>query len=229
MKFLDRYLKIGVVSAAIGGSMEYFMIKTGFCQISKKSSGALDADSVQFENLTARKVESDISVEELLRYGDPNKKSKRRIRVFEKRVCDDDDSYTLELERQGPNKKRNKYKCLNRHKVFTSFQGLGGHRPCHKKNNTVGSKHDSGENSLEGDFAHTRKVKYDKKTKVEKIKGHKCPICFWMFKSGQALGGHKRSHFINGSMDQYAAMGHAAPSCSDMIDLNLAAPEEDQD
>uniref|UniRef100_A0A251TGL9 Uncharacterized protein n=1 Tax=Helianthus annuus TaxID=4232 RepID=A0A251TGL9_HELAN len=30
MKFLDWYLKIGVVSAAIGGSMEYFMIKTGF-------------------------------------------------------------------------------------------------------------------------------------------------------------------------------------------------------
>ncbi|KAJ0747746.1 hypothetical protein HanOQP8_Chr05g0193101 [Helianthus annuus] len=45
-------------------------------RISKKSSGGLDADTVQFENLTARKVESDISVEELLRYGDPNKKSK---------------------------------------------------------------------------------------------------------------------------------------------------------
>ncbi|MFS8002225.1 hypothetical protein Hanom_Chr13g01199601 [Helianthus anomalus] len=160
MKFLDWYLKIGVVSSAIGGSMEYFMIKTGFffiiCQlnftksssverISKKSSGGLDADSVQFENLTARKVESDISisVEELLRYGDPNKKSKRvfdktqeltyeqkleiRRNLFrefaylKKRVCDDDDSYTLELEREGPNKKRNKYECLNCNKVFTSF------------------------------------------------------------------------------------------------------------
>ncbi|KAJ0512882.1 hypothetical protein HanHA300_Chr10g0351161 [Helianthus annuus] len=125
MKFLDWYLKIGVVSAAIGGSMEYFMIKTGFCN--KKSSGGLDADSVQFENLTARKVESDISVKELFRYGDPNKKSKRvfdktqeltyeqkleiRRNLFrefaylKKRVRDDDDSYTLELEREGPNKK----------------------------------------------------------------------------------------------------------------------------
>ncbi|MFS8018553.1 hypothetical protein Hanom_Chr15g01393371 [Helianthus anomalus] len=35
-------------------------------RISKKSSGGLDADSVQFEIVTARKVESDISVEELL-------------------------------------------------------------------------------------------------------------------------------------------------------------------
>ncbi|KAJ0699413.1 hypothetical protein HanOQP8_Chr10g0355571 [Helianthus annuus] len=125
MKFLDWYLKIGVVSAAIGGSMEYFMIKTDFCN--KKSSGGLDADSVQFENLTARKVESDISVEELFRYRDPNKKSKRvfdktqeltyeqkleiRRNLFrefaylKKRVRDDDDSYTLELEREGPNKK----------------------------------------------------------------------------------------------------------------------------
>jgi len=31
MKFLDWYLKIGVVSALVGASMELFMIKTGFC------------------------------------------------------------------------------------------------------------------------------------------------------------------------------------------------------
>ncbi|KAK6645829.1 hypothetical protein PHAVU_010G109000 [Phaseolus vulgaris] len=30
MKFLDWYLKIGVVSALVGASMEVFMIKTGF-------------------------------------------------------------------------------------------------------------------------------------------------------------------------------------------------------
>ncbi|PKI48280.1 uncharacterized protein LOC116206882 [Punica granatum] len=30
MKFLDWYVKIAVVSALIGGSMELFMIKTGF-------------------------------------------------------------------------------------------------------------------------------------------------------------------------------------------------------
>ncbi|KAJ0702615.1 putative transcription factor C2H2 family [Helianthus annuus] len=119
----------------------------------------------------------------------------REFTYLKKRVRDDDDSYTPELEREGPNKKRNKYECLNCNKLFTSFQGLGGHRPCHKKNNTVGSKHDSGENSLEGDFAHTRKAKYDKKTKVKKIKGHECLICFRMFKSGQALGGHKRCHW----------------------------------
>ncbi|CAM8979498.1 unnamed protein product [Rhodiola kirilowii] len=30
MKFADWYLKIAVVSALIGGSMELFMVKTGF-------------------------------------------------------------------------------------------------------------------------------------------------------------------------------------------------------
>ncbi|XP_035835772.1 LOW QUALITY PROTEIN: rac-like GTP-binding protein ARAC3 [Helianthus annuus] len=66
-----------------------------------------------------------------------------------------------------------------------SFQGLGGHRPCHKKNNTVGSKHDSGENSLEGDFAHTRKEKYDKKMKyllsfISRLDLHVLSDLFWL-------------------------------------------------
>ncbi|THF94209.1 hypothetical protein TEA_029979 [Camellia sinensis var. sinensis] len=34
MKFWDWYLKISVVSAMIGGSMEFFMVKTGFCNVS---------------------------------------------------------------------------------------------------------------------------------------------------------------------------------------------------
>lgn len=33
MKFVDWYVKIGVVSTLIGASMELFMIKTGFCMI----------------------------------------------------------------------------------------------------------------------------------------------------------------------------------------------------
>ncbi|KDO74977.1 hypothetical protein CISIN_1g040666mg [Citrus sinensis] len=31
MKFLDWYLKIAIGAALVGGSMELFMIKTGFC------------------------------------------------------------------------------------------------------------------------------------------------------------------------------------------------------
>lgn len=128
---------------------------------------------------------------------------------LKKRIRDEDDySY----------KKRNKYECMNCNKVFSSFQGLGGHRPCHRKN------------IAEGEFARNQKAKFEKKTKLKKNKGHECPICFRMFKSGQALGGHKRSHFLNSSGDRYrymAAMEDEGPTYTDMIDLNLPAPEED--
>ncbi|KAI3779140.1 hypothetical protein L2E82_08680 [Cichorium intybus] len=188
-----------------------------------------------------KKVESDITVEELLRNGDQHKKSKGvngfnykeltyeekleiRRNLFKEfgyndnlkkiiRDDDDDDSYTLE----GSYKKRRKYECMNCNKIFGSFQGLGGHRPCHKKNNS------------EGKF-HNQKAKIDKKMRPKKNKGHECPICFRMFKSGQALGGHKRSHFVNGSeerFDDMAVIEHEGPTYIDMIDLNVPAPEED--
>ncbi|KAL4574313.1 hypothetical protein LXL04_021142 [Taraxacum kok-saghyz] len=187
-----------------------------------------------------KKVESDITVEELLRYGDQHRKKSKGVNDFnyreltyeekleirrnlfkefgynenlKKRIGDDDDSYTPE----GSYKKRNKYECLNCNKIFSSFQGLGGHRPCHKKNNS------------EAKF-HNPKAKFDKKIRPKKNKGHECPICYRMFKSGQALGGHKRSHFINGSAERYehmAVMEDEGPTYTDMIDLNLPAPEED--
>nr|GEV08706.1 putative zinc finger, C2H2-like protein [Tanacetum cinerariifolium] len=196
-----------------------------------------ETESVLCENSNGmKKVESDISVDELLKNGDQHKNKSNEVTGFnyrhlsyeekqeirrnlfrefgydeslKKRIRDEDDySY----------KKRNKYECMNCNKVFSSFQGLGGHRPCHRKN------------IAEGAFARDQKAKFEKKTKSKKTKGHECPICFRMFKSGQALGGHKRSHFLNSSEDRYrymAAMEGEGPSYTDMIDLNLPAPEED--
>ncbi|KAJ4889757.1 C2H2-like zinc finger protein [Raphanus sativus] len=52
-------------------------------------------------------------------------------------------------------------------------------------------------------------------------KVHECPVCFRVFKSGQALGGHKRSHFIGHKIKHKAA--------ADMpIDLNLPAQDIDE-
>nr|XP_043613653.1 zinc finger protein ZAT9-like [Erigeron canadensis] len=217
-----------------------------------------ETESYPFENSNTeyckngtKKVESDISVEEQLRNGDQQKNAskedngfdyknltyaeKQEIRrnlfrefgydeFLEKRIRDSDDSYYP--DREGPYKKKNKYECMNCNKVFSSFQGLGGHRPCHKKNNAFGS----GGNSSDVEYARSQKAKYEKKIKPKKNKGHECPICFRMFKSGQALGGHKRSHFLNGTadrMDYMAPIGYEEPVYNDMIDLNLPAPEED--
>ncbi|KAI3733753.1 hypothetical protein L6452_13208 [Arctium lappa] len=223
--------------------------------------GKNETESFPFENSNSgycrngiKKVESDISVEELLRNGDQHKNRSKGVKggfnyrdlsyeekleirrnlfkefgyndSLKKRIRDDDDSYNPEGD--GSYKKRNKYECLNCNKTFSSFQGLGGHRPCHKKNNNAFGN--SGGNSSEGEFGRNHKAKFEKKMRPKKNKGHKCPICFRMFKSGQALGGHKRSHSINGSeerIDHMAAIENDGPTYTDMIDLNLPAPEED--
>ncbi|KAL0447008.1 UNVERIFIED_CONTAM: Zinc finger protein ZAT9 [Sesamum latifolium] len=141
--------------------------------------------------------------------------------------------------------KKSKYECFNCKKAFKSYQALGGHRPCHKRNNAFyESRYESGENSLDDstEFVTTGKLVesasnrrssaknsshyVEKKIKAKKNKGHVCPFCNRVFKNGQALGGHKRSHFIGGHEEN----NHRSPVAKpDMLDLNLPAPEEDED
>nr|KYP55367.1 hypothetical protein KK1_001579 [Cajanus cajan] len=47
-----------------------------------------------------------------------------------------------------------------------------------------------------------------------------CPFCYKLFASGQALGGHKRSHLIPSST-------HSVKLKQSFIDLNLPAPPEE--
>ena len=60
----------------------------------------------------------------------------------------------------------------------------------------------------------------------KKSKGHECPICFRVFKSGQALGGHKRSHFIGNHEHRTLVIQQhqVAHEMHTIIDLNLPAP-----
>jgi hypothetical protein len=56
---------------------------------------------------------------------------------------------------------------------------------------------------------------------------HECPYCYRVFVSGQALGGHKRSHVCSAA----AASAFAAPPSPiknpGMIDLNVEPPSEE--
>ncbi|CAI9785279.1 unnamed protein product [Fraxinus pennsylvanica] len=144
--------------------------------------------------------------------------------------------------------KRRKYECLNCKKTFNSYQALGGHRPCHKKSNAFSeSRYETGENSLDdaNDFRtayklgeSTSKKKLISKSsspdskkgiKSKKNKLHVCPFCDRVFKNGQALGGHKRSHFIGGHEETSGRTPVPKPELPDLLDLNLPAPEEDED
>ncbi|CAL5198434.1 unnamed protein product [Lathyrus oleraceus] len=137
-----------------------------------------------------------------------------------------------------------KFECTTCNKIFHSYQALGGHRASHKKNKgCFASKIDDDNNiensvEFENDLFHEpateskiMKIIHSHKNNEHiqnmKIKGHhECPICFKVFQSGQALGGHKRSHMVAASSG--GGSESRVPQIRDFLDLNLpaAATEE---
>ncbi|KAF8380504.1 hypothetical protein HHK36_027991 [Tetracentron sinense] len=114
---------------------------------------------------------------------------------------------------------RSKYQCGTCKKVFRSYQALGGHRASHKKIRgcTPSSSPVSRNHETEFRPGNAGTVLVDRRI-------HECPVCFRVFGSGQALGGHKRSH-----LSSSASAASAAKFGDNLIDLNLPAPVEDDD
>ncbi|XVF03231.1 hypothetical protein REPUB_Repub04eG0243700 [Reevesia pubescens] len=148
--------------------------------------------------------------------------------------------------------KVSKYECLTCNKTFDSHRALAGHRASHTKvNDCSESIHESGEDSLANDYSfpvpmtdnskvtkssHGKSLSTtprgssgnaEKRLGSKKNKGHECPFCFRVFKSGQALGGHKRSHFVGGSEDRTLVIKQDSAEMPTLIDLNLPAPVEE--
>ncbi|XP_028801753.1 uncharacterized protein LOC114758707 [Neltuma alba] len=89
----------------------------------------------------------------------------------------------------------------------------------------------------------SNKAKKKVMKKSKKTKEHECPICNRTFRSGQALGGHKRSHFVGGfeennnsglivRQESLSPSGSPSPSPAPavvpcLIDLNLPAPPDE--
>lgn len=128
--------------------------------------------------------------------------------------------------------KNSRFECTTCNKVFHSYQALGGHRASHRKNK--GSIIDSSETvqqlSPDSDETKLMMVKSEKFSvdfQTKKSRGvHECPICFKIFPSGQALGGHKRSHLVAEAKNE-KSLAIEGP-IRDFLDLNLPAPcEED--
>ncbi|KAJ4711449.1 putative C2H2-like zinc finger protein [Melia azedarach] len=145
--------------------------------------------------------------------------------------------------------KRNEFECLTCNKVFHSHRSLWGHTASHSKiNGCCESINESSENSIETDSfpvqlpiskvnksgngknptEHNSSGSVEKKLGSKKSKGHECPFCFRVFKSGQALGGHKRSHFVGGSEDKTVVLKQDLDEMPGLIDLNLPAPVEEE-
>lgn len=132
---------------------------------------------------------------------------------------------------------RRRYKCETCKKEFGTSQALGGHATSHKKVKKRLEDHDE---SME------EKPRKNRENVVKKL--HECPVCFRVFGSGQALGGHKRSHFLASSstssstsptkqlleedckiIDTETKHGNENFGFMSFIDLNLPAPMEYED
>lgn len=120
-------------------------------------------------------------------------------------VGDADSPYSLEWDadfKQEMTTTTRLYSCKSCNKKFSSFQALGGHRAsCHYKSKSIfprlqideGFKEEAAHCSFYGPSVETYKQSLIC-NEVKKVRLHECPVCHRNFTSGQALGGHKRTH-----------------------------------
>ncbi|CAE6158248.1 unnamed protein product [Arabidopsis arenosa] len=107
-----------------------------------------------------------------------------------------------------------RFECGGCKKVFGSHQALGGHRASHK--NVKGCFAIT--NVTDDPMTVTTSSDQDHKGKIFTFSGHhKCNICFRVFPSGQALGGHMRCHWER----------EEETMISGALDLNVPAPIQD--
>lgn len=169
-----------------------------------------------------------------------NYEEDRRAGEAEEVEGEEEEAEELKFRRR----RRSKYQCGTCKKVFRSYQALGGHRASHKKirgcsTPTVPSPLPTATNG--------RDSIPDNVGPADQHRIHQCPVCLRVFRSGQALGGHKRSHVtgsasasisvsVSLSVSGSASFVDAAPPptpaaklADNFIDLNLPAPVDDDD
>ncbi|XP_076921414.1 uncharacterized protein LOC143582812 [Bidens hawaiensis] len=124
---------------------------------------------------------------------------------------------------------KRKFECMTCNKSFHSYQALGGHKASHKKlKEGLDSKPEEDDNTIEN------KSFFDHNQPATKL--HECPICFKVFSSGQALGGHKRSHMIaeaklsqQASMNLIEKVNEPVREVRGFIDLNMLPDTMEED
>ncbi|KAJ8467640.1 hypothetical protein OPV22_030192 [Ensete ventricosum] len=157
-----------------------------------------------------------------------------------------------------PSIPRGMFECKACKKVFSSHQALGGHRASHKKvKGCFAVKLDGLDEAPPDDevITHENVAAASTSTAIvpfedpaplaitplrKRSKVHECSICHRVFTSGQALGGHKRCHWITSSspdpglklqpLPHHANLPHhltLRPMFDEPLDLNQPAPADE--
>ncbi|XP_017217592.1 uncharacterized protein LOC108195153 [Daucus carota subsp. sativus] len=157
--------------------------------------------------------------------------------------CDELQYATSASEFSKDNERKGKFMCKICYKTFKTPQALGGHRTTHRtvySRSTV--KEDSpakvkeNSNKVTETDSKLEQLKCDEnsaeKDDMTRSKEHECAICFKVFASGQALGGHKRAHYIGIPVSKgkgIALMEQDPPDHTDNnLDLNFPATAEEE-
>lgn len=127
------------------------------------------------------------------------------------------ENYTVMADNKN-NGSKGRYKCETCSKTFQSYQALGGHRASHMKAQQQPPSAVPMAARKAGPRPSTAKRDPDKV--------HKCPYCSRVFSSGQALGGHKRSHTTNYRTSITVPVA-GKKLVDTLIDLNLPATVND--
>ncbi|CAN7043552.1 unnamed protein product [Brassica oleracea var. botrytis] len=193
-----------------------------------------NSDSGYFRN-GPKKLDSDVSVDGFLKNNAFSNKSAMGFNSYTPKKEKSLKRFRNEWSGSGSGRSSTKYDLRQSKRGF----------PCYGRKKIkyefTESVYDSGDQlSLETDSCadtnrSIKKIHNSKPPMVKKVsggakkksKGHECPICFRVFKSGQALGGHKRSHFIGSQDHRTLVIQHHHQVAHDMhtlIDLNLPAP-----
>nr|VDD15284.1 unnamed protein product [Brassica rapa] len=130
------------------------------------------------------------------------------------------------------------FQCKGCKKVFASHQALGGHRASHKKvKGCFASQDKKAEEEEEEEYKEEEDEEEEEEedkphiTTRKRSNVHECTICHRVFSSGQALGGHKRCHWLTPSTnylrmkplnDSSTHHHHSQPLDQPSLDLNLA-------
>ncbi|MBA0704459.1 hypothetical protein Golax_016713 [Gossypium laxum] len=133
------------------------------------------------------------------------------------------------------------FECKACKKVFNSHQALGGHRASHKKvkgcfaarvdHNQADEDHDviTHEEFFPTKSMSTLQFHQGTTTPLaspskKKSKVHECSICHRVFSSGQALGGHKRCHWITSNAPDTSSLAKFH-RFQDQMELNQERPK----